>query len=91
MFNMEASDSCNNDYLEIRAGATGADPLIGVFCGDQIPNNITASNKLWIKFKSDSLNVGSGFLAHYSLSECFLLQYMCVFLSKFLSIFRAWW
>jgi len=71
---MEASDSCNNDYLEIRAGATGADPLLGVFCGDQIPNNITASNKLWIKFRSDSLNVGSGFLAHYSLSEIFLLK-----------------
>lgn len=69
MFNMETSDSCNNDYLEIRIGTSGADPLLGVYCGDQIPGNITASKKLWIKFRSDSLNVGSGFLAHYTLSE----------------------
>jgi cubilin len=88
MFDMESSDSCNNDYLEIRAGATGEDPLLGVYCGNQIPSNVTASNKLWIKFKSDGLNVGSGFLAHYTLSEAFISalknfkQHLCHF--------RAW-
>jgi len=75
MFNLEQSDDCNNDYLEIRNGTSGVDPLLGVFCGDQIPNNITASNKLWIKFRSDGQNVGAGFLAHYALSQ-FLISWV---------------
>ncbi|XP_059488336.1 cubilin-like isoform X2 [Neocloeon triangulifer] len=67
MFDLELSDGCNNDYLEIRQGTTGADPLIGVYCGTNIPSDILISSKLWIKFKSDDQTVGGGFLAHYSL------------------------
>ncbi|XP_059471095.1 cubilin-like [Neocloeon triangulifer] len=67
MFDLESSEGCSNDYLEIRKGTTAEDPLIGVYCGSNIPNNISISSKLWIKFKSDDQTVGAGFLAHYSL------------------------
>ncbi|XP_065344562.1 cubilin [Cloeon dipterum] len=67
MFDLESSEFCNNDYLEIRRGKSGEDRLLGVFCGSDLPRNLTLVNELWIKFRSDGSNVGAGFLAHYSL------------------------
>ncbi len=44
-------------------------PLIGRFCGNQIPTNLTAANKLWVKFNSDREGTGNGFIAQYNLRE----------------------
>ncbi|CAG5044806.1 unnamed protein product [Parnassius apollo] len=63
-FDLEYSEGCNEDYLEVREG-NGGGQLIGVFCGSQIPTNTTAANKLYIKFHSDSKDSGQGFLIHY--------------------------
>ncbi|KAF4529657.1 hypothetical protein B566_EDAN017693, partial [Ephemera danica] len=67
LFDIEESDNCNGDYLEIRSDLTGAGPLLGVFCGNTVPNNITATATLWIKFRSDNDGTSSGFLAYYSM------------------------
>ncbi|CAK1578706.1 unnamed protein product [Parnassius mnemosyne] len=63
-FDIEYSEGCNEDYLEVREN-NGGGQLIGVFCGSQIPTNTTAANKLYIKFHSDSKDSGQGFLIHY--------------------------
>ncbi|KAF4524800.1 hypothetical protein B566_EDAN010175 [Ephemera danica] len=66
-FDIEETENCNGDYLEIRSGLTGAGQLLGVFCGNTAPSNITAATKLWIKFRSDNDGTSSGFLAYYSM------------------------
>lgn len=65
-FELEQSEFCNADYVEVRSDASNG-TLQGVFCGDEIPNNITASNALWLRFRSDSINTAKGFMAKYSL------------------------
>ncbi|KAL2085662.1 hypothetical protein ACEWY4_018982 [Coilia grayii] len=68
MFQLQASTSCNNDYLEIReANSTG--PLIGRFCGDSLPSNYTSviGHVLWLKFVSDASVSGAGFRVTFSL------------------------
>lgn len=66
-FDLQESEFCNGDYLEIRSrNATG--PLLGHYCGSQMPTNITAANKLWIKFRSDEETTAAGFIIDYTLS-----------------------
>lgn len=51
---------CNSDYLEVRDGGPYAE-IIGHYCGDKIPPEITStSNLMWIRFVSDGLNQGRG-------------------------------
>ena len=67
MFNLQETEFCNGDYVEIRVNNAGGE-LLGHFCGSSaLPGNITAANKLWIKFRSDGDTTAPGFLADYSL------------------------
>ncbi|GAB6032010.1 hypothetical protein CHUAL_010385 [Chamberlinius hualienensis] len=59
--------SCVYDYLEIRDGDTSDSPLLGKFCGRDIPEAIVSTNNmLWVKFKTDSSVQNRGFLANYT-------------------------
>ena len=62
-FEIEQSDSCLYDYLEIRDGQFGYSPVIGRYCNFNVPHlPIESSGRfLWIKFKSDDLIELSGF------------------------------
>ncbi|XP_063985313.1 cubilin homolog [Diachasmimorpha longicaudata] len=61
-FHMESSSDCRYDYLEIRNGAHSTSPLIGKYCGDDIPATINSfTNFLYLKFKSDGSISGRGF------------------------------
>ena len=72
-FDLEDSDNCNRDYVEIhRDSAEG--PVLGHFCGNAIPANVTTAEKLWIKFNSDSTNTAGGFIAQYNLRELTLKE-----------------
>ncbi|XP_055914618.1 cubilin homolog isoform X2 [Eupeodes corollae] len=62
---IEDSEDCNADYLEVREGASNG-RLIGVFCGNDVPNTLLGYKTLWIKFKSDDDMVRKGFIADYS-------------------------
>ncbi|TGZ53188.1 Cubilin [Temnothorax longispinosus] len=64
-FDIESSDSCDLDYLEIRED-NGIGKLISVSCGKDAAE-ITSSNKLWIKFKSDGSGTAKGFKAEYNI------------------------
>uniref|UniRef100_A0A8B9CHJ0 Cubilin n=1 Tax=Anser brachyrhynchus TaxID=132585 RepID=A0A8B9CHJ0_9AVES len=66
-FQVELSNGCTKDYLEIREqNATGR--LAGRFCGDSLPSNYTSTvgHILWVKFVSDSSGTGVGFRATFS-------------------------
>lgn len=66
LFDLQETEFCNGDYVEIRANDGGGE-LLGHFCGSTLPSNITAANKLWIKFRSDADSTAPGFIADYSL------------------------
>uniref|UniRef100_A0A8D0GFF0 Cubilin n=1 Tax=Sphenodon punctatus TaxID=8508 RepID=A0A8D0GFF0_SPHPU len=66
-FQIEESDRCTKDYLEIREGnATGE--LVGRYCGNALPLNYTSviGHILWVKFVSDDSGRGVGFRALFT-------------------------
>ncbi|RZF33315.1 hypothetical protein LSTR_LSTR007660 [Laodelphax striatellus] len=66
-FNVEPSEECRFDYLEVRDGAHGYSTRIGLFCGHDFPPVLTSSDRyLWLRFHSDETIEYSGFKAVYS-------------------------
>ncbi|XP_044742461.1 uncharacterized protein LOC123304958 isoform X2 [Chrysoperla carnea] len=63
-FELEQSQDCKFDYLEVRDGAYGFSDLIGVYCGVGFPDMITSSGRyLWLHFSSDDSIELRGFKA----------------------------
>lgn len=61
-FDMEKNEGCTADYLEIRNGGYDAAPLIGKFCGSNIPTNLPSmTNSMYLHFHSDTSRVAGGF------------------------------
>ncbi|XP_058456836.1 cubilin homolog [Malaya genurostris] len=61
-FVMEKHSNCRFDGLEIRNGGASSSPLIGKYCGtDDFDGIISFSNKLYLKFYSDSSRNYAGF------------------------------
>lgn len=61
-FKIEPHSYCAYDYLEIRNGGYETSPLVGKFCGIDIPGEITSfTNQLYIKFVSDGSSSEQGF------------------------------
>ncbi|XP_070174131.1 cubilin-like [Littorina saxatilis] len=69
---LEKHNTCFFDYLEIREGPDQNGPLIEKFCGNNTlpPPIITPSEQVWIRFKTDSSIVDSGFLANIVSTRC---------------------
>ncbi|CAH2083519.1 unnamed protein product [Euphydryas editha] len=63
-FDIDYSENCNDDYLEIRENNSGG-KLLAVYCGQDIPLNTTTGTKLYIKFYSNDKVTGQGFVLHY--------------------------
>lgn len=40
--------------------------LPGVYCGNNVPSELPQAERYWLKFRSNSDAVGSGFLAQYT-------------------------
>ena len=52
--------------LQVRNGNGPNAPLMGTFCGTQIPSELTSSgNSLYLRFKTDDSVQGSGFKLSY--------------------------
>ncbi|CAD5120578.1 DgyrCDS9143 [Dimorphilus gyrociliatus] len=67
MFSVEETMGCTNDHVNIYEVIDGEKKLLKRLCGDEIPDEITASNnKLYIEFKSDATVMDKGFIATYS-------------------------
>lgn len=63
-FDLEFSEGCNEDYVEVRE-TNGAGQILGVYCGSETPTNHTTASQIYIKFHSNSKTSGLGFLLHY--------------------------
>lgn len=63
-FDLEKSETCRFDWLQIHDGRSSAAHLIGRFCGDQLPMNgnfLSTRDTLYMWFRSDSSRHHSGF------------------------------
>lgn len=63
-FQLEEDEFCNEDYVEVRENdSVGA--ILGIFCGPNMPINITTGPSLWVKFRSNSVGSAKGFTADF--------------------------
>ncbi|XP_032802376.2 neuropilin-2-like isoform X1 [Petromyzon marinus] len=73
-FEVERTNDCRYDFVEIRDGADDSAPLLGKFCGNIAPPSQTSSGAtLFIRFKSDYATQGAGFSLRYEIyktDEC---------------------
>jgi len=63
-FELEEDEFCNEVYVEVREGDS-IGPILGSFCGPNLPSNITSGLTLWVKFRSNSLGSAKGFTADF--------------------------
>ncbi|KAM7304642.1 uncharacterized protein ISCGN_014542 [Ixodes scapularis] len=69
-FDIEAHDSCGFDYVKVFDGGDESAPLLNIFCGNQLPREITSSSdSLLLRFHTDQGTTKSGFVALYSAVE----------------------
>uniref|UniRef100_A0A8C3I7Z9 Cubilin n=1 Tax=Chrysemys picta bellii TaxID=8478 RepID=A0A8C3I7Z9_CHRPI len=66
-FQLENSQGCTKDYLEIRKGNDTGE-MVGRYCGDSLHLNYTSiiGHILWVKFVSDGLGSDVGFRATFA-------------------------
>lgn len=63
LLSLEPDHNCGYDYVEVRDGDGLSSPVIGRFCGDQLPPPIKSSGSvLHILFSSDGYNNFNGFV-----------------------------
>ncbi|XP_076146859.1 cubilin [Alosa pseudoharengus] len=60
-------DGCQYDFVEVRDGPSASSPLIGQYCGDQMPPMLQSTQRsMYIRFKTDSSVSNHGFTAAYT-------------------------
>lgn len=64
VFDIERSANCDRDYLEIREQSSMG-KIIGIYCGTQI-EIIRSNQPIWMKFRSDEVGTGKGFISDYT-------------------------
>ncbi|XP_041824165.1 cubilin [Melanotaenia boesemani] len=58
--------SCSFDFVEVRDGSTSSSPLLGKFCGSEIPATLQSTQRsMYIRFRTDSSLSNLGFEAVY--------------------------
>lgn len=66
-FSLEASSNCRYDYVAVYDGENTLAPLMGKFCGQQLPPNLrSSSNQMFLEFVTDASIVAEGWRATYS-------------------------
>ncbi|KAM8953255.1 hatching enzyme 1.2-like [Pelodytes ibericus] len=69
-FVLQYSSACSNDYLTVIDGATLTAPVLGTFCGSDMPPTLVSSgNAIMVKFHSDASGEDWGFQASYQFGE----------------------
>lgn len=79
-FDLQPSDNCTRDYVEVRKGFHEKSRLIGRYCGNSLPPILAStSNQMYIKFVSDASGRGRGFAAalFQEIDECKLHKHGC--------------
>ncbi|KAK3591496.1 hypothetical protein CHS0354_031603 [Potamilus streckersoni] len=61
-FDLEHHGQCLWDHLSVYNGDSDSSPLVGTFCGTDLPSSVVSStNSIFVKFVSDSFTSNSGF------------------------------
>ncbi|KAJ8276925.1 hypothetical protein GJAV_G00069430 [Gymnothorax javanicus] len=69
-FDIETSSTCHYDYVEVKDGSTASSPLIGRYCGNQVPDLVQSTQRsLFIRFRTDASVSNHGFTAQYESAE----------------------
>lgn len=69
-YSIEPSWDCKFDHIEVRDGPFGFSPIIGRYCGQEIPTYVRSSGRyLYIKFVADSELEAIGFSARYNFTQ----------------------
>lgn len=69
-FELEHHNDCEFDFLEVHEGGEASGPLVGRYCGrDTPPGYVSASNSLYLTFRSDYSVSRSGFRIRYKTGE----------------------
>ena len=79
-FEVENHDSCFYDFVAVYDGNSTESPLIGLFCGMNIPQDVhSTGNQLLVKFVSDGSVQKGGFSATYlkEFDECTRSDHGC--------------
>lgn len=63
-FQLEEDEFCNEDYVEVRENDS-IGTILGIYCGSNLPTNVTTSSTLWVKFRSNSIGSAKGFTADF--------------------------
>uniref|UniRef100_A0A914BUV6 Cubilin n=1 Tax=Acrobeloides nanus TaxID=290746 RepID=A0A914BUV6_9BILA len=72
-FHLQGSDEdeCNDDFLEIRDGASPSSPLVGKWCHINPPSTIFSTDShLYVRYVTDSYAQSMGWNATYELATC---------------------
>ncbi|NXY42567.1 CUBN protein, partial [Ceuthmochares aereus] len=65
-FQLEISPSCYKDYVAVYDGSDAHAPLLGKFCGSELPPNIkSSSNNLFVVFNTDFFGADRGWKASF--------------------------
>ena len=62
--NVTLDCSMDLEYFEVREG-NRTSPLLGLFCGNQLPSQVSRGHSLWVKFRSNAQGAGGGFRAQF--------------------------
>ncbi|KAK4475755.1 hypothetical protein MN116_001015, partial [Schistosoma mekongi] len=58
--------SCINDYVEVRDGYYSGSPLLGRYCGQNLPPQlISTGSRLWLEYRRSAGSMTTGFIADY--------------------------
>uniref|UniRef100_A0A8C6TU11 Neuropilin (NRP) and tolloid (TLL)-like 1 n=1 Tax=Neogobius melanostomus TaxID=47308 RepID=A0A8C6TU11_9GOBI len=69
-YSIEPSWECKFDHIEVRDGPFGFSPIIGRYCGQEIPTYVHSSGRyLYIKFVADGELEAIGFSARYNFTQ----------------------
>ncbi|XP_016093659.1 cubilin [Sinocyclocheilus grahami] len=69
-FDVEGSSTCVFDYVEVRDGPSIDSPLIGRYCGINMPPMLESTQRsMFIRFKTDSSVSNHGFTAEFASAE----------------------
>lgn len=64
-FEVEKSNNCSFDYLEMREGIDESGALIGRLCGSGDAGSLVSTISLWFRFHSDTSIATKGFFATF--------------------------
>lgn len=73
-FQLEEDEFCNEDYVEVRENDSFGN-ILGVYCGRNLPTNITIGSSLWIRFRSNSIDSAKGFTANFKYGNNIILTF----------------